>query len=904
MIESAPGKFTLYPLLWLAICLTCGIVAADFPAFDWKIYFAACLVFFFLAVVSLKRKFVFLFIFAAFFSVGGLFLQIEKQTIAETRIKKLYDGGRINSGEPVEIEGVLTTKPELAVGGFFLSLEAKRVVYKNAEIAVSGKVRLFASVPNDQIGVEYQNLNLNYGARIRLACNLRRENDFQNAGAMPLTTILDQKQIDATATIKSPLLVEKLADEKSFAPLGWIYTRRQNLIVDFRDTFSRSTAGVLIASLLGNEHFLDRETAEVFRRGGTFHVLVISGLHITFIGGLTLLFVRFFTNKRLAQFVIATAFLWAYSIAVGADVPVVRATVMFTILLFSQVVYRSGTLLNALGCCALILLVWRPSDVFTSSFQLTFVSVAAIVAVGFPLIERLRAIGGWSPSAAQPFPPRVPIWLKRFCERLYWREDIWERDAARQIWKANLFKTPHLKLFRAGTWQIAAAYFFEAILISLIFQICLLPLLAIYFHRFPVLSVFLNLWVGIVIALESFAAVFAVFLSYISDVLALPVVKLTEVLNWLLVRVPGFFAEASWTNRRLPVYSGAMRAVYFLYFAPLIFLIVALNLWNPFALKKSSKLKFSSLKPAAACLILFFALIVFHPFSQPSADGRLRVDFLDVGQGDAALIRFPNGETMLVDGGGRPNFNRINMGTEDAPEIFEPDTRTVGEAVVSEFLWERGYSKIDYILATHADADHIQGLSDVAKNFRVRAALFGRTLWNDAEFARLISVLQNEEIESFFVSASDELTFDSVKIEILNPPPSHGAEAISDNNNSLVLRVSYGNRKILLTGDIEKEAERELLNQPGFLRADVVKVAHHGSRTSSIETFVSAVAAQIAVVSVGKDSPYGHPHGEVVERWKNSGAKILTTGENGTVSVSTDGRDLRLETFGRETIYR
>ena len=128
----------------------------------------------------------------------------------------------------------------------------------------------------------------------------------------------------------------------------------------------------MIASLLGNRYFLDKQTAETFREGGTFHVLVISGLHITFIGGLTLLFVRFFTKKRAWQFLTAGGFSWAYSIAVGADVPVVRATVMFTILLFSQVIYRNGNLLNALGACALVLLVWRPEDLFNQSFHLTF----------------------------------------------------------------------------------------------------------------------------------------------------------------------------------------------------------------------------------------------------------------------------------------------------------------------------------------------------------------------------------------------------------------------------------------------------------------------------------------------------------------------------------------------------
>ena len=182
-----------------------------------------------------------------------------------------------------------------------------------------------------------------------------------------------------------------------------IYEYRRELIEDFRNNFNSSTSGILIASLLGNRYFLDKKTAEVFREGGTFHVLVISGLHITFIGGLILLFVRFFTKKRLWQFVLASAFLWVYALAVGAEVPVVRAAMMFTILLFSQVIYRRGTLLNALGACVLILLVWRPNDLFNQSFQLTIVSVTAIIAMAFPLIENLRAIGSWSPSAETSF---------------------------------------------------------------------------------------------------------------------------------------------------------------------------------------------------------------------------------------------------------------------------------------------------------------------------------------------------------------------------------------------------------------------------------------------------------------------------------------------------------------------
>jgi competence protein ComEC len=557
------------------------------------------------------------------------------------------------------------------------------------------------------------------------------------------------------------------------------------------------------------------------------------------------------------------------------------------------------------------LLIWRPNDLFTSSFQLTFASVGAIVAIAFPLIEKLRSIGNWTPTSEEPFPPRISDWLKRFCEMIYWREEVWKREAKRQLWSANIFKSKRFKWLKIRNFQSLTHYIFEAIIVSLIVQACLLPFLIVYFHRVSAISVFLNIWVGIVIALESFAALFAVLFANLSSALAFPFVKLTEVLNWLLVSVPNFFTENSFASFRLPHYSGALKAIYILYFAPVIFLTLALYFWNPFALDSKTQTltsKFfapNNLKYAAASFLLMFALIIFHPFIAPTVDGRLHIDFLDVGQGDSALIRFPNGETLLVDGGGKRNFNqKSNENEDEETENFEPDAQTIGERVVSNFLWNKGYSQIDYILATHADADHIQGLNDIAKNFRVRAAMFGRTPLKNAEFDALYSTLQKRSIETVTLRRGDVLEFGTVKIEVLYPESDKSEKAASDNNHSLVLRVSFGSRKFLLTGDIEKETERELLNTPEFLQSDVIKVAHHGSRTSSTGDFIDSTQAKFAIISVGRDSPFGHPHEEVVNRWKNAGAEVLTTGENGTISVSTDGRDLEIETFNKERIER
>jgi competence protein ComEC len=904
-LKTSAANFTLYPLAWLSICFALGILLENLLESSWQIYLAACLISLILALIFLKQKLGVLFLLLSFIAAGALCFQTEKSSIAPHRLKNLYDRQIFISGEPIEITGVLQGKPELAVGGFFLELKAESAVYKGSEKAVSGNVRLFAPTVDAQIAAEYEQLQLKYGTRLRVACELRREEKFQNPGVKSQKEILDQKKIDATSIIKSPLLIENLGAASSFQPLGFVYEQRQNLIVEFKKHFSPKTSGVLIASLLGNRYHLDKATAERFREGGTFHVLVISGLQITFIGTLIVWIIRIFTRHRLWQFLLASALLWSYSLAVGAEAPVVRAAEMFTILLFADVIFRQRNLLNALGMSALILLIWRPSDLFDQSFQLTFACVSAIVATAFPLLEKARAVGEWQPSTETPIPPDCSEKFKTFCETLYWSEENWRREQERSVWKCRLFKTPLAEKLERRKLQTILRYVFETLFVSLVVQMWLIPFLVIYFHRLSIIGIFLNVWVGLLMAIESILAILAIFAAQISSALAAPLVLITEILNWLMIYAADLFIENGWASVRLPHYSGAMRVIYVLYFAPLVFLTYLLHKWKPLSLESKVQSLKSKVIYSFAALFVLLLLIIFHPLSAPKPDGRLRIDFLDVGQGDSALITMPDGETLLVDGGGKANFSSLYVQREgEEPELFEPDTQNIGEAVVSEFLWEKGYSQVDYILATHADADHIQGLTDIAKNFRVRTAIFGRTPSNDADFIELYNVLQKRNVPLYIASRGEVLNFGDVKIEVLYPEKDASPEAVSDNNHSLVLRVRFGERKFLLTGDIEKETENLLTAAPEFLQSDVVKVGHHGSRTSSTENFVNAVKTKLAVISVGRDSPFGHPKPEVVERWKNSGAKVLTTGENGTISFSTDGKDLQFKPCNKFVIYR
>lgn len=900
MSEQDPSpSFSRMPILWLAGAFAIGILAAS-AAEDGVVGLGVLALTAALAAFVLRNYSAATYLaLAAFAAAGALSAAVEKRSVSPDRIRVLYDTGVIRSGDPVEIEGVLASRPEPAPQGSFLTIRSERLVYQGAQREVSGNVRIFVPTSDTQPpDSEFEISDAKYGSRLRVACQLKREDQYLNPGVTPRREILDRLGIDATASVKSALLIEHIADESVFVPLAWVYDQRAELIDIFRTNLSPSASGVMNASLLGDKHFLDKETADVFREGGAFHILVISGLHITFIGGLVLMALKQFTRNRWILFLVTASILWLYTLAVGADVPVVRAAIMFTIIVCSYVLYREASLLNALGICCLVLLVWRPSDLFNPSFQLTFVSIAAILAMAYPIIVRLREIGEWTPSTAKPFPPRVPDQLRRSCETLYWREPVWKIESNRQLWGAELFKAPFWPLRIRGIPQRLLRYIFEGVLVSVIVQIWMLPLLVIHFHRVSVASVVLNLWVGFFIALESFAAVVGAGLYELSGLVAAPFFLFAELFNSLMLAVPKVVSATGWAGFRLPAYSGRGWIVYILYCVPLILFAVALHRWNPFDIRGWDPGKPIYIVPMGfAVFILSGAIILFHPFSLPVPDGRLHIDFLDVGQGDSALVTFPNGETLLVDGGGRVGYG----GEEDVgPEPFEPDVTGIGERVVSEYLWHRGYSSIDHILATHADADHIQGLTDVARNFSIRSALVARRPAGDPDFVDLWAVLHRRGIPIQMVSRGDRLQFGDAHVEVLHPGPVVGDTTRSGNSDSLVLRIVYGNRAFLLTGDIEAQAEKEVVYHSGTLRADLVKVAHHGSRTSSTAEFVNSVQPEYAVIPVGRSSPFGHPHPEVVERWKAAGAKLITTGEMGTISVSTDGRDIVIRTLNSE----
>ena len=910
--------FFANPLALLATAFATGIFLNDFFSTSTKGWIALSANFTVLALLAFLRgntRITTVAITALTLFLGCALAAIEESNFPPNQLKRFLDqatadvGKVIQVGEPIELTGVLDREPESATARLFLNLRVERVAFRGAEREISGMVLLLVPEVGKTFKEELNQLDLRYGARVRVMTTLDRSEKFRNPGGSSFTEYLDREGYDATGFVKSPLLIERLENTRVFMPLAWLYEWRRNVQAAFHSHFNRSTAGVLDAALLGNRYNLSRDASERFREGGTFHVLVISGVHITFLGGLVFFLSRHFTKNDAARFSLSVATVWGYSFAVGAESSVLRAALMFTLVALASLLARRASALNGLGGAALALLVWRPSDLFDPSFQLTFVSVLAIVVVAWPLLQRMSEIGAWRPTRETPNPPSAPSWLRITCEILFWSERAWRREMKRANYSYGLFKAPLAAALDRYYLQRVLRYVFAAVVVSASVQIALLPFLVIYFHRVSLASLVLNIAVSLMMAGLALAGTLALLCAQISQTLAWPFITLTNGLNLLMIHSVDPFARIGVASVRLPEYTGWAAGVYGIYYIPLVTLVVGLDGWDPLRLPQDRR----SERPwPEACDVgllalvlqaLAIAIVMFHPLSATTSGGRLRVDFLDVGQGDSALVTMPDNTTILIDGGGKPGPFRSATSEEDEP--FERETRSIGETVVSEFLWWRGLDHIDYILATHADADHMDGLNEVARNFDLRAVLLARTPGRDAEYLKLANTLRARGIPLQVIGAGDVLRFGGVSAAILWPAPWENPKAAYQNNDSVVLRLVFGERSILFTGDIESAGESALVKfnadtqarSKAGLRSDVVKVSHHGSKTSSIAGFVTAAAARWAIIPVGLRSRFGHPNSEVVRRWQSSGATVLTTGERGTITVTTDGRDLQLETF-------
>ena len=446
-----------------------------------------------------------------------------------------------------------------------------------------------------------------------------------------------------------------------------------------------------------------------------------------------------------------------------------------------------------------------------------------------------------------------------------------------------LFAPPIQRLFEQWLGRLASVdrtrqamrFLNEALVLTLAAQILTIPLVIYHFGRLSLVAPLANLLIlpvqPPVMSVGGAAAVVGMvpFLEPISQALAwvpwLMLAYTNAVVRWL--------ADLPFASLEIDRASAGW--VVIIYAAVLIAIWTwsrhrqtAVRVWDALASRKSNLLLLSG--PAVLAILSWVALLQLP-------DGKLHVAFLDVGQGDSVLITSPSGQQVLVDGGPSPSVLTSAL-SKQMP------------------FWDRS---LDMLIMTHPDADHISGLVEVLDRYTVDGWMDNGRSEDDATYAECMARLEASGVPKHAVYAGDRLELGGgILLEVLHPPPRlmTGTEA-DGNNNSLVLRLTWGQAEFLLTGDIGIEAEQLLIHSTRTLSADLLKVAHHGSGGSSGSEFLSAVAPAYAVISVGADNRFGHPDGDVLERLAAQGnVTVLRTDQAGTIEFTTDGQRLWVST--------
>ncbi len=383
------------------------------------------------------------------------------------------------------------------------------------------------------------------------------------------------------------------------------------------------------------------------------------------------------------------------------------------------------------------------------------------------------------------------------------------------------------------------------------------PFTALYFKQFPLISPLTNLLITPLICFVILPLGFiSGFIALIFNMSSMPLNGFIDTLTNFTLRLINGFTNVPYANVHIHNPSFAIITVYFL---SLVFLA-------------KSKWRYRFVP-----LMLVISIYLVSPFL---SENKLRATFLDAGQGDSSVVELPDGKIMLIDG-----------------STIEPD---MGRMVIAPYLWSRGTRKIDYMVMSHPHPDHYGGLVYVLDHFDVGSIWFNGMISDEAMV--LFERAAQRKVPYKVLKRGDLLEGDRYRIYVLHPynefyTGASAEEYAARNSDSLVLKIESEDASLLFTGDIEQEAEEDILYLGSRLKSDIIKVPHHGGRASSSEGFINAVGPQIAVISAGRGNSFGHPHKDTLDRYERIGAKVFRTDVNGAVTITNYGRSYEIRTY-------
>lgn len=652
-------------------------------------------------------------------------------------------------------------------------------------------------------------INLEYGDIIKCKGDLEKGKEARNYRGFDYNSYLKTQKIYGIFNSKKVEFISKDID------IFYIANNISNKIEEKIDLLLNETEANLCKGLiLGKTQEIEESIKENFRIVNISHILAISGLHVTYIVMLiTIISQRIIGKKYGTIFVIVV--LIFYMFLVGFTPSIVRACIMGILVNLAFLVHRKNNFWNSLALSLLLILINNPYSILNIGLQLSYLATIGIVSFSRKIRKKIDN-------------------FKFLKNNLVIRKNNKIQTLVNKI-KENL------------------SVMFSA-------QILILPIMIYNFNIIGTYFIISNLLVSVIIGTTIFLSILLVTSSFIFFPISKIFSHILTILLQLLIIISNI-SKLPFSKIYIPTPSILSIILYYV-------MIYVLNFLDNVYSKESDsyyrirnliaifKYRIRKNRPRVKKVIIatFVLMIIMNILPK-----NIKVHFIDVGQGDSTFIVTPHNKTILIDGGGSLNKN------------FD-----VGEKTLVPYILDRGYTKIDYIFVSHFDFDHVGGILTVLQELKVGKVIIGEQFENSENYEKMIKIARKKKIEIIQVDKENDIVIDEVKFNIIWPDKENIIKENSLNNNSLVMKMIYKNFSMLFTGDIEEIAERNILDiykdNSDILKSDVLKTAHHGSKTSSINEFLNLVKPKIALIGVGKTNTFGHPNIEVLERlernWK------------------------------------
>jgi competence protein ComEC len=734
-------------------------------------------------------------------------------------------------------------------------------------VPTSGGVRVTLTTRGSALPAMLSTLRC--GDRVEAAMQLRAPERYRDPGAWQYADYLLTQGIAAHASVAGAKLrrIGKSAASAQcniFAVQSWAAGRLERYIQSpaNRHLFSllqlsRDDGGMLKAMLFGDRAGLTQTQRVGFQRTGSFHLFVVSGMHVTLLAGTVFWMARRLRLREWLATLVALSLTTGYAVLTGLGAPIQRALWMTAIFLVARLLSRDRNALNGLGAAALGVLVGSPASLFEASFQMTFLAVVAIAGIAVPLGDRSivpyaratrKLSDEWLDVTMAPRVAQFRVMLRMVCEAFAAAFGGWTYPLATCV-------------LRVGFW-IA-----ELSLLGFVVEMMMVLPMVVYFHRATPFALPANMLSVPMVALLAPLGMLTFLASLVSPWLAGLPGSVTALLLHGVTGTVSLMSRVRVADVRAP--------------APAVWVMaIALVTWALccWAVRRRAK----AWVWCVLGVLPLVAMLVLWPEPATLAHGMLEVTAVDVGQGDSLLIVSPQGQTMLVDAGGPVGSLKE---TAEAQSVFD-----VGEEVVSPYLWSRRIRRIDVVVLSHAHSDHMGGMAAVMRNFLPRELWVGIDADSEAYRALLVEAAELGVAVRHY-RAGDRREWSGIDVSVLSPAAAYTNSGEPKNDDSLVMQLQFGKASVLLEGDAEGASERAMVAGGRLSGVTLLKVGHHGSLTSTTPAFLDAIHPRDAVVSVGRSNTFGHPRGEVIERIADAHAKLYRTDQFGltTFLLSRDG---------------